>query len=115
MRKYPGFIQPLHPAVLRLIRQTIDAGHAKGKWVGMCGELAGMTKAIPILLGFGLDEFSMNPRAIPEAKHLIAKLTDEKAREIAGQAMSFGTAAEIEIYMKSVLVSLVEYDNEGVQ
>jgi phosphotransferase system enzyme I (PtsI) len=101
-----GLYQPLHPSVLRLIRQTIDAGHAKGKWVGMCGELAGMTKAIPILLGFGLDEFSMNPRAIPEAKHLIGKLTDEKAREIAGQAMSFGTAAEIENYMKGILESL---------
>lgn len=101
-----GLFQPLHPAVLRLIRQTIEAGHAKGKWVGMCGELAGMTKAIPILLGFGLDEFSMNPRAIPEAKNLIGKLTDEKAREIAGQAMSFGTAAEIETYMKGVLASL---------
>jgi phosphotransferase system enzyme I (PtsI) len=101
-----GLYQPLHPSVLRLIRQTIDAGHAKGKWVGMCGELAGMTKAIPILLGFGLDEFSMNPRAIPEAKHLIGKLTDEKAREIASQAMSYGTAAEIENYMKSILESL---------
>ena len=101
-----GLYQPLHPSVLRLIRQTIDAGHAKGKWVGMCGELAGMTKAIPILLGFGLDEFSMNPRAIPEAKHLIGKLTDEKSREIARQAMSFGTAAEIENYMKSILASL---------
>jgi ribosomal protein L11 len=48
----------------------------------------------------------MNPRAIPEAKHLIAKLTDDKAREIARQAMSFGTAAEIENYMKSILASL---------
>ncbi|MDP1713696.1 MAG: phosphoenolpyruvate--protein phosphotransferase [Anaerolineales bacterium] len=104
--KVSGLFQPLHPAVLRLIRQTIDAGHAKGKWVGMCGELAGMTKAIPILLGFGLDEFSMNPRAIPEAKYLIGKLTDEKARDIAGQAMSFGTAAEIETYMKGVLALL---------
>jgi len=104
--KVSGLFQPLHPAVLRLIRQTIDAGHAKGKWVGMCGELAGMTKAIPILLGFGLDEFSMNPRAIPEAKDLIGKLTDEKAREIASQAMSFGTAAEIENHMKGVLASL---------
>jgi len=104
--KVSGLFQPLHPAVLRLIRQTIDAGHAKGKWVGMCGELAGMTKAIPILLGFGLDEFSMNPRAIPEAKNLIGKLTDDKAREIARQAMSFGTAAEIETYMKGVLASL---------
>ena len=104
--KVSGLFQPLHPAVLRLIRQTIDAGHAKGKWGGMCGELAGMTKAIPILLGFGLDEFSMNPRAIPEAKNLIGKLTDEKARDIAGQAMSFGTAAEIETYMKGVLALL---------
>ena len=104
--KVSGLFQPLHPAVLRLIRQTIDAGHAKGKWVGMCGELAGMVKAIPILLGFGLDEFSMNPRAIPEAKNLIVKLTDDKAREIAGHAMSFGTAAEIENYMKGVLASL---------
>ena len=104
--KVSGLFQPLHPAVLRLIRHTIDAGHSKGKWVGMCGELAGMTKAIPILLGLGLDEFSMNARAIPEAKHLIGKLTDEKAREIAGQAMSFGTAAEIENYMKGILASL---------
>ncbi len=104
--KVSGLFQPLHPAVLRLIRHTIDAGHSKGKWVGMCGELAGMTKAIPILLGFGLDEFSMSARAIPEAKDLIGKLTDEKAREIASQAMSFGTAAEIENYMKGILASL---------
>lgn len=103
--KVSGLFQPLHPAVLRLIRQTIDAAHAKGKWVGMCGELAGMTKAIPILLGFGLDEFSMNPRAIPEAKNLISKLTDEHAREIALHAMSFGTAAEIENYMQGILAS----------
>ena len=104
--KVSGLFQPLHPAVLRLIRQTIEAGHAKGKWVGMCGEMAGMTKAIPILLGLGLDEFSMSPRAIPEAKNLIGKLTDEKAREIASQAMSFGTAAEIENYMKGIMALL---------
>ena len=65
-----------------------------------------MTKAIPILLGFGLDEFSMNPRAIPEAKNLIGKLTDEKARQIASQVMCFGTSAEIENYMKEILASL---------
>jgi phosphoenolpyruvate-protein phosphotransferase len=104
--KVSGLFQPLHPAVLRLIWQTIEAGHAKGKWVGMCGELAGMTKAIPILLGFGLDEFSMNPRAIPEAKHLIGKLTDEQTRSIAGQVMSLGTSADIENYMKDILVAL---------
>ena len=104
--KVSGLYQPLHPSVLRLIKQTIEAGHAKGKWVGMCGELAGMTKAIPILLGFGLDEFSMNPRAIPEAKHLLSRITDDKAIKIAGQAMSFGTAAEIENYMQEIMVSL---------
>ena len=104
--KVSALFQPLHPAVLRLIKQTIDAGHSKGKWVGMCGELAGMTKAIPILLGFGLDEFSMNPRVIPEAKHLIGKLSDEKTHEIASQVMSFGTASEIENYMKGILASL---------
>jgi phosphotransferase system enzyme I (PtsI) len=103
--KVAGLFQPLHPGVLRLIKQTIDAAHSKGKWVGMCGELAGMTKAIPILLGFGLDEFSMNPRAIPEAKNLIGKLTDEKAREIANRTMCLGTAAEIENYMKGILAS----------
>ncbi len=104
--KVSGLFQPLHPAVLRLIKLTIEAAHSKGKWVGMCGELAGMTKAIPILLGFGLDEFSMNPRAIPEAKDLIGKLTDDKAGQIARQVMSFGTAAEIENYMKDILASL---------
>lgn len=104
--KVANLFQPLHPAVLRLIKQTIDAAHAKGKWVGMCGELAGMTKAIPILLGFGLDEFSMNPRAIPEAKRLISRLSDDRAQEIAGHAMSFGTAAEIENYMKGILTEL---------
>jgi len=62
-----------------------------------------MPKAIPILLGFGLDEFSMNARAIPEAKHLIGKLTDERSREIASRVMSFGTAAEIENYMEQIL------------
>ena len=104
--KVSGLFQPLHPAVLRLIKQTIEAGHSKGKWVGMCGELAGMTKAIPILLGLGLDEFSMSPRAIPEAKALIGKLTDDRAREIAHQAMAFGTALEIENFMKRSLESL---------
>ncbi|MGE5378711.1 MAG: phosphoenolpyruvate--protein phosphotransferase [Bacteroidota bacterium] len=98
--------QPLHPAVLRLIKQTIEAGHAKGKWVGMCGELAGMTKAIPILLGMGLDEFSMNARAIPEAKNLIGNLTDNQTQQITKDAMCMRTAAEIENYMKEILASL---------
>ena len=98
--------QPLHPAVLRLIKQTIDLAHQKGKWVGMCGELAGMSTAIPILLGLGLDEFSMNPRAIPESKNLINHLTVEQARHIAEKVLSLGTSAEIEAYIRQVLADL---------
>jgi len=98
-----SLFQPLHPAVLRLIKVTIDNAHKAGKWVGMCGELAGMQKAIPILLGLGLDEFSMVPRAIPEAKWLIAQLSDDEARQIAEHALGLDTAAEIEAYMNEVL------------
>ena len=101
-----GLYQPLHPAVLRLIKQTIDLAHKKGKWVGMCGELAGMQKAIPILLGLGLDEFSMNPRAIPEAKYLIHKLDDHQSRQIAKQVFKLNTVAEIETHMEKVLNTL---------
>jgi phosphotransferase system enzyme I (PtsI) len=95
--------QPLHPAVLRLIKHTIVAGHNAGIWVGMCGELAGMLPAIPILVGFGLDEFSMAPSSIPEAKWLIRKLTDERTSKIAHDALNMNTAAEIKIYMREIL------------
>ena len=98
--------QPLHPSVLRLIQQTIQLAHAKGKWVGMCGELAGMAKAIPILLGLGLDEFSMTPRAIPDAKQLICQLDDDQARKIAEHALGLKTATEIEQYMQKTLKDL---------
>jgi phosphotransferase system enzyme I (PtsI) len=98
-----NLFQPLHPAVLRLIKITIDNAHKRGKWVGMCGELAGMQKAIPILLGLGLDEFSMVPRAIPEAKWLIGQLKDEEVRQIAEHALGLGTASEVETYMSEIL------------
>lgn len=98
--------QPLHPAVLRLIKQTINQAHANDKWVGMCGELAGMQKAIPILLGLGLDEFSMVSRAIPEAKWLISNLEGSQARGIASEALSLGTSAEVETFMQTILEGL---------
>lgn len=75
------------PAVLRLVRDVIAAAHAQGKWVGLCGELAGEPLAIPILLGLGLDEFSMNPPAIPLAKQIIRTLTLDEAREMAQAAL----------------------------
>jgi len=79
------------PAVLRMVRETIEVAHAHGKWVGLCGELAGEPLAIPILLGLGLDEFSMNPPAVPIAKQIIRQLTMEEAREVAEAAVALDT------------------------
>ena len=76
-----------HPAVLRLIKQVIDASHTAGKWTGLCGELAGEPLAVPILFGLGLDEFSMNPPAVPVAKSIIRELTVAEARDIALRAL----------------------------
>lgn len=72
-----------HPAVLRLIDTVIRAGHAAGKWVGMCGELAGDPLAAPVLLGLGLDEWSMNPPAIPLVKERVRTLSAAECRPIA--------------------------------
>ncbi|HLF29338.1 MAG TPA: phosphoenolpyruvate--protein phosphotransferase [Anaerolineae bacterium] len=76
-----------HPSVLRLIRQVIEASHAAGTWTGLCGELAGEPLAVPILFGLGLDEFSMNPPAIPIAKEIVRGLTLDEARPVALAAL----------------------------
>jgi phosphotransferase system enzyme I (PtsI) len=95
--------QPLHPAVLRLIQTSIDDAHRHGIWVGMCGELAGMQKAIPLLLGMGLDEFSMTPRAIPEAKWLLRQLKRSEMAKLVSEVMTMGTASQIEHFMNQFL------------
>jgi phosphotransferase system enzyme I (PtsI) len=93
----------LDPSVLHLIRMVIEAGHAAGKWVGLCGELAGQRNAIPILLGLGLDEFSMTPRAIPLAKRLIRKLDRGQMEALAQQVLTLGSAGEVEERMARFL------------
>ena len=91
------------PAVLRLIQNVIIQAHKHGKRVAMCGELAGEPLAIPILLGFGLDEFSMNPQSIPEAKHIIRSLNASECRQIAEQALHLESADEVRtLVMKSI-------------
>jgi len=75
------------PAVLRLVRDVVRAAHSLGKWVGMCGELAGEPLAIPLLLGLGLDELSMNPPAIPLVKQVLRNLTLEEAKQAADAAL----------------------------
>ena len=86
----------LQPAVLRLVRDVIAAAHARGKWVGLCGEMAGEPLAIPILLGLGLDEFSMNPPAIPLAKQVIRALTLEQAQAVARAALEMDSPEAVQ-------------------
>lgn len=88
-----------NPAVLRLINLVIKNAHAEGKWVGMCGESAGDQKMIPILLGFGLDEFSMSPISILRARRLINSVTEADMKKLADDVLSLSTAEEIEKYM----------------
>lgn len=92
-----------HPGVLRLIKMTIDNGHKEGIWVGMCGEMAGDKKIIPILLGMGLDEFSMSPISILPARKLIRSLKYEEAKRIAHTVVTMGKSEDIEKYMSEVL------------
>ncbi len=79
---------PFHPAVLKLIDRTIQKAHEKGRWVGLCGEMAGDPLATPLLLGMGLDEFSMSPSAIPAVKELIRKLDTTKCKQIATDTLA---------------------------
>ncbi len=72
--------QPTHLAILRLFQQLIEAAHAHGRWVGVCGEMAGDPTATPLLIGLGVDELSMTPPAIPLIKAAIRELTIEEAR-----------------------------------
>ncbi len=97
-----GLVDALQPAVLRLVRQTVEAGHAAGIWVGMCGELAGDALAAPLLIGLGLDELSMSAPAIPAVKAALRALDSAGAIAIADHALSLDTAAAV----RAVLASL---------
>jgi phosphotransferase system enzyme I (PtsI) len=94
---------PFHPAVLRLIQMVIDGAHRAGKWVGMCGEMASLLEAVPLLLGLGLDEFSTNEASIPAVKKLIRSLDQREMRALALRALELPTAAEIRSLVQSVL------------
>ncbi|MDC9582655.1 phosphoenolpyruvate-protein phosphotransferase PtsI [Xenorhabdus sp. PR6a] len=86
---------PMSPAVLSLIKQVIDASHAEGKWTGMCGELAGDERATLLLLGMGLDEFSMSAISIPRIKKIIRNTNYDDAKALAEQALTQPTAQEL--------------------
>lgn len=94
---------PLHPAVIRLIHQVIEAAHRHGKWVGLCGEMAGEPLAVPLLLGLGLDEFSMAATAIPSVKALLRKLTREQAQNIAQHCLRLPNLQRVRAFLSSEL------------
>ncbi|MDA7026243.1 phosphoenolpyruvate--protein phosphotransferase [Bacillus sp. CLL-7-23] len=92
--------QPYNPAILRLITIVIEAAHKEGKWVGMCGEMAGDEIAIPILLGLGLDEFSMSATSILPARTQISKLSKKETESFKEQILSMSTTEEVVQFVK---------------
>ena len=93
--------QPLNPSILRLIKMTIDGAHKNGKWCGMCGEMAGDEIAAPVLLGLGLDEFSMSATSILRARKMINGLSYEAMKEMAEKAVCCDTAEEVQELVKA--------------
>ena len=94
---------PMSPSVLGLIKQVIDASHAEGKWTGMCGELAGDERATLLLLGMGLDEFSMSAISVPRIKKLIRHVNYQEVKALADEALEKPTATEIEQLIQAFL------------
>ena len=95
--------QPLHPAVLRMIQMVVRAGHQAGIKVAMCGEMAGDQRAVPLLLGLGLDYLSLNALGIPRVKQMVRMTHRGTWQELAQRALTFPTAAEVSAFMDSEL------------
>ncbi|PTV96137.1 phosphoenolpyruvate--protein phosphotransferase [Halanaerobium saccharolyticum] len=93
---------PYHPAVLRLIKKTIEAAHAEDIWVGMCGEAAGEELLLPFLLGAGLDEFSMSAVSILKIKEILTKWTLAEAEEVSREVLNLGTVSEVKDYLNKI-------------
>lgn len=94
--------QPYNPAILRLVKMVIDAAHKEGKWAGMCGEMAGDETAIPLLLGLGLDEFSMSATSILKARSQISRLNKKDMEALAEKALHMNTAEEVVQAVKEI-------------
>jgi phosphoenolpyruvate-protein phosphotransferase/dihydroxyacetone kinase phosphotransfer subunit len=93
----------LHPAVLRLISKVVENAHASGKWVGVCGELAGEVLAAPVLVGLGVDELSMNPGTIPAVKSILAQVDSTQAQELARQVVNCTDASGVRKQVREFL------------
>lgn len=94
--------QPYNPSILRLVKMVIDAAHKEGRWAGMCGEMAGDATAIPLLLGLGLDEFSMSATSILPARSQIMKLSKAEMASLSEKALQMQTAEEVVELVRSI-------------
>ena len=100
--------EPAHPAVLRMIKSIIEAAHANNIWVGMCGEMASDEVFTLVLLGLGLDEFSLSSLAIPQIKYIIRSVSFEDAQRAAVQALSLSTTKEVDSFMRAKLKEILK-------
>jgi phosphotransferase system enzyme I (PtsI) len=100
--------EPTHPAVLRMVKNIIEAAHNAGIWVGMCGEMAGELALVLILLGLGLDEFSVPPLVIPEIKYIVRCITLKEAQEFVQQALKLSTGKEVEEFSQAKLKEILK-------
>lgn len=97
--------EPLHPAVIRSLKTVVDAAHAAGIEVCMCGEMAGEASFLPVLLGLGFDELSMNGPAIAKVKRILRRCSKQDAEKIVEHVLSFATAQEVESYLQSEIAA----------
>jgi len=110
----------VNPAVVRLMRQTIDAAHENGIWAGVCGEIASDPVAIPLLIGLNVDELSLTPALIPQIKGIIRGISYQECVKIAQEVLKMDSARKVRKFLSQELLSrfphlenlLVEVDND---
>ena len=101
--KVADLYDPTHPALLRLLQMTIDAGKANGIWTGLCGEMAGDPSAIPLLIGLGIDELSVAPPMLPQIKYLIRRLKYTEAQQLALQALQCESSVDVLVQSRAMV------------
>jgi len=95
--------QPFNPSILKLLKLTIDGAHKHGKWAGMCGEMAGEPDAIPLLMGLGLDAYSMSATSILKARSIMSKLTTHETKDLASKALMCDTSEQVLELVKNLM------------
>jgi len=99
----------LHPSVIKLMKMTIDGGHSRGIWVGVCGEIASDILATPILVGLGVDEISITPNMVPPIKNIIRGISEKEARSITEKVLQLPTVKKIREYLRGELLVRFPY------